>query len=349
MASPHDVAEQYALVTRHLILREYAAACTSLAQLLADVPRASPALAPSPRSDQVDLAASGSSTNVDCIDGQTLRALKLAVTVYTSVFAGLRDGARRGSTGLGGSGRNEAVERLPSELRDVVVGPAAGIRPLFAYIVRQCIGVLAPPSPSQPSSPSRSGYTASSSSSSSPPAPLPLDTLFHETPLAALPPALLVTLVLAALKLAPPLGAPLAASTPSTHDAVATARDVVEAWLAQVPDGIVLRWTRGGAGAGAGPEAGAVDMSASHASLGSTPGSSSSDSDPASAARQGALGVQPPASAPRADHRADYLKLIELYVLELLPRQGDWDAAADWVRSDGVIGAKRREVGPDWE
>jgi hypothetical protein len=44
------------------------------------------------------------------------------------------------------------------------------------------------------------------------------------------------------------------------------------------------------------------------------------------------------------DHRADYHKLVELYVLEILPREGDWDIAMDYLSNDSSLGSKRKEV-----
>lgn len=42
--------------------------------------------------------------------------------------------------------------------------------------------------------------------------------------------------------------------------------------------------------------------------------------------------------------KKDYLRLVEVYVLEVLPRQDDWDIASDFVMGDFVMGAKRKEV-----
>lgn len=132
------------------------------------------------------------------------------------------------------------------------------------------------------------------------------------------PPSLVRTLVLAALKLdaSSPTRATSARSR-RDRSANARARCVVEDWLAQLDDDIFIYWTtrRG--------RTTSANLAASTSSTDSLPGSGA------------------PAELDR--FRKDYLAVIELYLLEILPRQGDWDLANEFLREEAVLGAKGKE------
>jgi hypothetical protein len=119
-----------------------------------------------------------------------------------------------------------------------------------------------------------------------------------------------------------------------TPDAILTVRDVVETWLSQIPDEVIHLWSTGSGSAVRSSQRKPADLSASEIS--STDSETSGSSPSKSTAGSG--------SAARMDHRADYHKLVELYVLEILPREGDWDIAMDYLSNDSSLGSKRKEV-----
>lgn len=146
------------------------------------------------------------------------------------------------------------------------------------------------------------------------------------------PPSLIRTLLLAALK--------LDASSPQTRRSISSrsgrridssagveARRVVEDWLAQLDDDVFVYWVNS---AGGNRRSSKSTVAAPSRDLAAS--TSSTDS----AVTQGA-----PAELDR--FRKDYLAVIELYLLEILPRQGDWDLANEFLREEAVLGAKGKE------
>ena len=145
-------------------------------------------------------------------------------------------------------------------------------------------------------------------------APSPASDDILPTPAAAhLHPSLAVALVLAALKL----------------DEPRLARQVAEAWLGSVDEEVealidetarAVDWDEAGELAldavGTGAGAGAASMS----------GSGLLNGGGGAAARQD----------PRRQLVGAWLKLVDLLVLHVLPQRGEWDAAGDFVRMQGV-------------
>ncbi|GAA5846347.1 hypothetical protein JCM9279_001336 [Rhodotorula babjevae] len=145
------------------------------------------------------------------------------------------------------------------------------------------------------------------------PAPAPSDDILPTPAAAHLHPSLAVALVLAALKL----------------DEPRLARHVAEAWLGSVDDEVEalvddaardLDWNEAGELALDAVGAGAASMSGSGL-LGGGAGAGAG-----AAARQD----------PRRQLVGAWLKLVDLLVLHVLPQLGEWDAAGDFVRMQGV-------------
>lgn len=108
-----------------------------------------------------------------------------------------------------------------------------------------------------------------------------------------LAPSLISTLLLASLKLQPPL------------PALDFAHRLAEEWLGAVPDSLLQEISRGGSGGGSGK---------------------AEEKKRVESVREG------------------YLKVVELFVGEVLVREGEWEMGRAFLEGEGVMGSKRKEV-----
>ncbi len=298
ISSPLDLSELYTTTTRHLLLRRYTLATTTLSQLLSALPNPPPLIShletsSTTTSSWSDLGShSDLITGWDQVDTWTLKSLKLAMTVYVSMFLTAKEGRLEEEQEQEEGNIDNQVGRIVRE---------GSAKELINHILVICLQHI----------------TISSTPAQQP-------TSLSELDISPLPPSLITTLTLASLKI-------------DTPQSISSARDMLETWLGQIPDEIIHLWSSGKSRHLASSVN--TDMSSSQISTSSSSSSNASQPTP----------PPPPPSSKHTssgqDHKAAYHSLIELYVLQLLPRMGDWDIAMDWLGNDQSLGSRRKEVG----
>lgn len=230
-----------------------------------------------PQSPWWDLAVSpataqpaSGTTPTTALDEWTIRALKLLISSLASLYSD--------PSPLSSSSRLTALPEAISAL----LSPTPADR-LLTYLHAQCVTHAIPP-PLLNADGSRQAYNPASS---------------------LLPPALLSTLLLAALKI------PGEASVKWAHG-------LAEDWIAGLPDsffgaispsgGLASRQRQGQGQSGAGAGTDVVRQ------------------NKVDSAREG------------------YIKVVELFVGEVLVREGEWEMARAFLEGESVIGSKRKEV-----
>lgn len=293
-----------------------------------------------------------------------IQLLKLGITIHTSLYysttgpellaelqripgAGYRSGGRQGTSQQDSDKEADAVRKV-EEVAELLSPEQNNPVQLLQYLQRICGESLTP---------SNKGIHTHSNS------PTPW------------PPSLIRTFILAALKIDASLPAPgprnknlsktktksksrlnINAKNPTPAGwATAEIRRIIEDWLGSVDDDVFSYWmkrsakssgkkTVTGTGESRVEETGKSngnDLSASTSSVDSQPLHSSSSSSSSPPRRPGTTPEGTPLELDR--FKKEYIAVIELYLLEILPAQGDWDLAAEFLREESIIGAKAKE------
>lgn len=332
----------YAATSKHLLLRQYPSAISTVHALLNDLRSRHPFIYNRPER-------SNSTTPALLLQWEsypysTIQALKLLCTVYVSAWSG-------GVTAQEVLRKSKSVATTGGKRQDVPKD-----------VKLQALAQALPPNSSSPNAILETTLglclqTLSSTQLAHLNQSKGAGAIEESTPTVLnLPPSLLLTFLLACIKIStssePASRSSSTLAARQEESAIPFARKLFEDWLAVLPDESLYalsqarpmrtpRKTRK-------PVAKApLDTSTSSlaSSVSSLNAGNQSDSSPSAST----VLVETPSEDDQdrsilLQFKKDYLRLVEVYVLEVLPRQDDWDIASDFVMGDFVMGAKRKEV-----
>ncbi|KAJ9109733.1 hypothetical protein QFC19_001963 [Naganishia cerealis] len=338
----------YAATSKHLLLRQYPAAISTVHALLNDLRSRHPFIYNRP--ERTNTKTPPLLVKWEAYPYSTIQALKLLCTVYVSAWSGgvTEQEVLRKGRGVGGVASQRSQGKKQDGPKDVRLEALAKCLPpntdssnaILTTTLHMCLQTL---ESSQPP------HTVQDKSTGNPNAP--------NTAVLDLPPSLLLTFLLACIKISSSADAATKGptntqlSSRTTQDAISFARKLFEDWLAVLPDESLyalsqarpLRTPRK-----ARKPSVKAPLESSTSSLGSSISSinagNTSDSSPSAST----VLVETPSSDDQdrsflLQFKKDYLRLVEVYVLEVLPRQDDWDIASDFIMGEFVMGAKRKE------
>lgn len=336
----------YAATSKHLLLRQYPSAISTVHALLNDLRSRHPFIYNRPER-------SNSSTPALLLQWEsypysTIQALKLLCTVYVSAWSsGVTASEVLRKTRSAGKKQDGATDAKLQALAKSLPPNSSAPEAILETTLGLCLQTLTATQPAHLGQNKNAGNSGDNTS-----------------PVLALPPSLLLTFLLACLKISSSSD-PATRSSSAPHasargeeSAIPFARKLFEDWLAILPDEALyalaqarpMRTPRKSTAAArqSAPEAPLDTSTSSVASSVSSPNSGNQSSSSPSASM---VLVDTPSEDDQdrsllLQFKKDYLRLVEVYVLEVLPRQDDWDIASDFVMGDFVMGAKRKEVRP---
>jgi hypothetical protein len=329
----------YAATSKHLLLRQYPSAISTVHALLNDLRSRHPFIYNRPER-------SNSSTPALLLQWEsypysTIQALKLLCTVYVSAWSsGVTASEVLRKTRTAGKKQDGTTDTKLDALAKSLPPNSSAPEAILETTLGICLQTL---TATQPAHLGQHKNVGSSDETTS----LVL----------ALPPSLLLTFLLACLKISSSSDPNTRSSSTQTtsrgeESAIPFARKLFEDWLAVLPDESLyalaqarpMRTPRKSV-----PRTAPLDTSTS--SLASSVSSPNTGNESSSSPSASMVMVDTP-SEDDSDRslllqfKKDYLRLVEVYVLEVLPRQDDWDIASDFIMGDFVMGAKRKEVRP---
>ncbi|KAJ9125478.1 hypothetical protein QFC22_000439 [Naganishia vaughanmartiniae] len=337
----------YAATSKHLLLRHYPSAITTVHSLLDDLRSRHPFIYNRP--ERTNSKTPQLLVKWEAYPYSTIQALKLLCTVYVSAWAGgvTEQEVRRKGRSTVGAGSQRSQGRKQEGPRDLKLEALAKCLPpstdssnaILTTTLEICLQTL---SDSQP--PHTAVQTKSAGNTSS-----------HSTAVLDLPPSLVLTFLLACIKISSSTDAASETSTAQplrgNEDAISFARKLFEDWLAVFPDECLYALSQARpqrtpckprkSGVRVPLEASTSSLASSTSSVNT--GNISDTSASASTVLVEALSSDDQDRSFLLQFKKDYLRLVEVYVLEILPRQDDWDIASDFIMGEFVMGAKRKE------
>jgi hypothetical protein len=338
----------YAATSKHLLLRQYPSAISTVHALLNDLRSRHPFIYNRP--ERINSKTPPLLVKWEAYPYSTIQALKLLCTVYVSAWAGgvTEQEVLRKGRNVGGVGSQRSQGRKQDGPKDVKLEALAKCLPpntdssnaILLTTLEICLQTLNDSQPPHTSTQNK-----------------PIGNL--NTPSTAvldLPPSLVLTFLLASIKISSSADTTSKTSTaqPSrvNQDAISFARKLFEDWLAVLPDESLYALSQ------ARPQrtprkprksSAKVPLETSTSSLGSSTSSVNTGNISDASASGSTVLVEAPSSDDQdrsilLQFKKDYLRLVEVYVLEILPRQDDWDIASDFIMAEFVMGAKRKEV-----
>jgi hypothetical protein len=330
----------YAATSKHLLLRQYPSAISTAHALLNDLRSRHPFIYNRPERSSASTPAL--LLQWESYPYSTIQALKLLCTVYVSAWSsGVTASEVLKKTRTAGKKQDGTSDAKLDALAKSLPPNSSAPDAILETTLGICLQTLTATQPAHLGHNKNAGNPENT-------APRVL----------ALPPSLLLTFLLACLKISSSdtsgrSPAPQSSSR-DEESAIPFARKLFEDWLAILPDEALyalaqarpMRTPRKSASARTAPQA-PLETSVSSVASGA---SSINNGNQSSASPSSSMVLVDTPSEDDQDRslllqfKKDYLRLIEVYVLEVLPRQGDWDIASDFIIGDFVMGAKRREV-----
>lgn len=325
----------YAATSKHLLLRQYPSAISTVHALLNDLRSRHPFIYNRP--ERANSSTPALLMQWESYPYSTIQALKLLCTVYVSAWSGgvtatevLRKTPGKRQEGL----KDVKLQALAQALPPNSSSPTAILETTLAL----CLHTLGSTQPAH--------LTANKGPGS---AGEPTTSILN------LPPSLLLTFLLACIKISTSTTSSGSSSSPtSQHEesSIPFARKLFEDWLAVLPDEALYalsqaRPMRTPRKSGRQTLKAPLDASTSSLSASASSANSGNQSDTSPSASTVIVDAPSEDDQDRSmllQFKKDYLRLVEVYVLEVLPRQDDWDIASDFIMGDFVMGAKRKEV-----
>lgn len=332
----------YAATSKHLLLRQYPSAISTVHALLNDLRSRHPFIYNRPERSSASTPAL--LLQWESYPYSTIQALKLLCTVYVSAWSGGVTAAevlkKTRTAGKRQDGPSDTkLDALAKSLPPNSSAPEAILETTLGI----CLQTLTATQPAHLGHNKIAGAREDTTPS-----------------VLALPPSLLLTFLLACLKISSSDASARssASSQSSSRDqdsAIPFARKLFEDWLAILPDESLyalaqarpIRTPRKSASQVRAAAQAPLDTSVS--SMASSVSSINNGNQAAASPSSSMVLVDTPSEDDQdrsllLQFKKDYLRLVEVYVLEVLPRQDDWDIASDFIMGDFVMGAKRKEV-----
>ncbi|KAJ9109108.1 hypothetical protein QFC21_000436 [Naganishia friedmannii] len=337
----------YAATSKHLLLRQYPSAISTVHALLNDLRSRHPFIYNRP--ERTNSKTPPLLVKWEAYPYSTIQALKLLCTVYVSAWAGgvnEQEVLRKGRS-VGGAGNQRTQGRKQDGPRDIRLEALAKCLPpntdssnaILTTTLEMCLQTLGDSQPPHTAAQNKSAGNLSAPS----------------TAVLDLPPSLALTFLLACIKISSSADGtsktPTAQFPRANQDAISFARKLFEDWLAVLPDESLYALSQ------ARPQrtprkprktTAKLPLEASMSSLASSTSSVNVGNMSDASASASTVLVEAPSSDDQdrsilLQFKKDYLRLVEVYVLEILPRQDDWDIASDFIMGEFVMGAKRKE------
>ena len=331
----------YAATSKHLLLRQYPSAISTVHALLNDLRSRHPFIYNRPERSSASTPAL--LLQWESYPYSTIQALKLLCTVYVSAWSsGVTASEVLKKTRTAGKRQDRTSDTKLDALAKSLPPNSSAPEAILETTLGICLQTLTATQPAHLGHNKNAGNQENTTPS-----------------VLALPPSLLLTFLLACLKISSSdASARSSAPQSSSRDqdsAIPFARKLFEDWLAILPDEALYalaqarptRTPRRSTSAARAAAQAPLDTSVS--SMASSVSSTNNGNQSASSPSSSMVLVDTPSEDDQdrsllLQFKKDYLRLVEVYVLEVLPRQDDWDIASDFIMGDFVMGAKRKEV-----